>query len=147
MKTILEVNSNNYASTGNIMLNIAKQARKRGFKVYTCCRKSRAGLKFKYEDQIYIGTWLDRVISDNGHVYEYRGDSDIRKKTWFKWGSTFYKYDENGNLVSEKYNKGAQRYNMEIEYDEDGYPVSAGKEYPNDEKERKETRTYSYETF
>ena len=90
---------------------------------------------------------LDRVISDNGHVYEYRGDSDIRKKTWFKWGSTFYKYDENGNLVSEKYNKGAQRYNMEIEYDEDGYPVSARKEYPNDEKERKETRTYSYETF
>ena len=64
MKTILEVNSNNYASTGNIMLNIAKQARKRGFKVYTCCRKSRAGLKFKYEDQIYIGTWLDRVISE-----------------------------------------------------------------------------------
>ncbi|MBQ3368805.1 hypothetical protein IJG44_07885 [bacterium] len=90
---------------------------------------------------------LDRVISDNGHVYEYRGDSDIRKKTWFKWGSTFYKYDENGNLVSEKYNKGAQRYNMEIEYDEDGYPVSAGKEYPNDEYERKETRAYSYETF
>jgi hypothetical protein len=90
---------------------------------------------------------LGRVISDNGHVYEYRGDSDIRKKTWFKWGSTFYKYDENGNLVSEKYNKGAQRYNMEIEYDEDGYPVSAGKEYPNDDKERKETRTYSYETF
>lgn len=64
MKTIVEVNSNNYASTGNIVLNIAKQARKRGFKVYTSCRKSRAGLKYRYEDQIYIGTWIDRVISE-----------------------------------------------------------------------------------
>ena len=64
MKTILEINSNNYASTGNAMLNIAKQARKKGYKVYTCCRKSRAGMKFEYEDQIYIGTWLDRVISE-----------------------------------------------------------------------------------
>ena len=64
MKTIVEVNSNNYASTGNIVLNIAKEARKNGFKVYTSCRKSRFGLKFKYEDQIYIGTWLDRVISE-----------------------------------------------------------------------------------
>ena len=64
MKTILEINSNNYASTGNIMLNIAKQARLKGYKVYTSCRKSRVGLKFKYDDQIYIGTWLDRVISE-----------------------------------------------------------------------------------
>ena len=64
MKTIVEVNSNNYASTGNIVLNIAKRARKEGYKVYTSCRKSRVGLKYKYEDQIYIGTWLDRVISE-----------------------------------------------------------------------------------
>ena len=64
MKTVVEVNSNNYASTGNIVLNIAKEARKEGFKVYTSCRKSRAGLKYRYEDQIYIGTWLDRVISE-----------------------------------------------------------------------------------
>lgn len=64
MKTIVEVNSNNYASTGNIVLNIAKEARKKGFRVYTCCRKSRAGLKYRYEDQIYIGTWLDRVVSE-----------------------------------------------------------------------------------
>ena len=46
------------------MLNIAKEARKQDFKVFTCCRKSRAGLKYSYEDQIYIGTWLDRVISE-----------------------------------------------------------------------------------
>ncbi len=64
MKTIVEVNSNNYASTGNVVLNIAKQARTKGFKVYTCCRKSRAGLRYRYDDQIYIGTWLDRVISE-----------------------------------------------------------------------------------
>ncbi len=64
MKTIVEVNSNNYASTGNIVLNIAKRAREEGYKVYTSCRKSRVGLKYKYEDQIYIGTWLDRVISE-----------------------------------------------------------------------------------
>lgn len=64
MKTILEINSNNYASTGNIMLNIARQARNRGYKVYTACRNSRAGSRYQYEDQIYIGTWLDRVISE-----------------------------------------------------------------------------------
>ena len=64
MKTIVEVNSNNYASTGNIVLNIASQARKEGFKVYTCFRNSREGHKHNYEDQIYIGTWFDHVISD-----------------------------------------------------------------------------------
>ena len=64
MKTIVEVNGINYGSTGKIMLNIAKEARKDGYKVYTFCRKSRAGLKYKYEDQLYIGTWLDRVISE-----------------------------------------------------------------------------------
>ncbi len=64
MKTIIEVNGINYGSTGKIMLNIAKLARTKSYKVYTFCRKSRAGLKYKYEDQLYIGTWLDRVISE-----------------------------------------------------------------------------------
>ena len=64
MKTVVEVNSNNYASTGNVVLNIAAAARKQDLKVYTCCRRSRFGLKYKYEDQIYIGTWLDRVVSE-----------------------------------------------------------------------------------
>lgn len=64
MKTIVEVNGINYGSTGRIALNIAKQARLQGFKVYTACRKSREGLKHRYDDQIYIGTWLDRVISE-----------------------------------------------------------------------------------
>lgn len=90
---------------------------------------------------------LGRIVADNNHVYEYRGDTGTRYKTWNKKGKTTYVYDENGNLVSEKYNKGAQRYNMEIEYDEDGYPVSAVKDSSNDERDRTETRTYSYETF
>ena len=90
---------------------------------------------------------LGRVVADNNHVYEYRGDTGTKYKTWNKWGSTVYKYDENGNLVSEKYDKGAQRYNMDFEYDEDGYPVSAVKNSSNDERDRKESRTYSYETF
>ena len=103
-----------------------------------------------------IGSWsvqyteydsLDRVVGDNSHIYEYRGDTDMRYKTWNRWGSTVLKYDEKGNLVSEKYNNSVQQYKMEIEYDEDGYPVSAVKDSSNDERDRKEIRTYSYETF
>ena len=103
-----------------------------------------------------IGSWsaqyteydsLDRVIGDNSHIYEYRGDTDMKYKTWLRWGTTVLKYDEKGNLVSEKYDKGAQRYDMETEYDEEGYPVSAVKKYPDDSDINKETRTYFYETF
>lgn len=64
MKTIVEINGINYSSTGHIMNNIAKTAREEGFKVYTCCRKSIAGVKFKYPDQLFVGTWIDRVISE-----------------------------------------------------------------------------------
>ena len=64
MKTIVEINGINYSSTGHIMNNIAKTAREDGFKVYTCCRKSIAGMKFNNPDQLFIGTWLDRVISE-----------------------------------------------------------------------------------
>ena len=64
MKTILEINSINYSSTGNITLNIAKTARKEGYKVYTSCKYSRVGAKFQYEDQIYIGSRLERVICE-----------------------------------------------------------------------------------
>ena len=64
VKTIVEINGINYSSTGHIMNNIAKTARQQGYKVYTSCRKSIAGSKFHYDDQIYVGTWLDRVISE-----------------------------------------------------------------------------------
>lgn len=64
MKTILEINSINYSSTGNITLNIAKTARKEGYKTYTSCKYSGVGAKFQYEDQIYIGSRLERVICE-----------------------------------------------------------------------------------
>lgn len=64
MKTILEINSINYSSTGNITLNIAKTARKEGYKVYTSCKYSRVGAKFQYDDQIYIGSRLERVVCE-----------------------------------------------------------------------------------
>ena len=64
MKTIVLINGINYSSTGTITLNIAKQARKAGYKVYTCCKDSKFGRKYQYEDQITIGTRLDRVISE-----------------------------------------------------------------------------------
>ena len=64
MKTILEINSINYSSTGNIALNIARTARKEGYKVYTSCKNSRVGSRFKYEDQIYIGSRLERVLCE-----------------------------------------------------------------------------------
>lgn len=64
MKTILEINGINYGSTGTITLNIAECARKYGYKVYTSCKKSRKGIKFNYKDQIFIGFWISRVISE-----------------------------------------------------------------------------------
>lgn len=64
MKTIVEINSNNYASTGNIMLDIAKEARKNGYKVYSSCKKSRKSLSIHNSDHLYIGFWLERVISE-----------------------------------------------------------------------------------
>lgn len=63
MKTIVEINSTNYASTGNIMLNIATQARKEGFNVYTCTKASKESYKYKYDNQIYIGNRYERVLS------------------------------------------------------------------------------------
>lgn len=61
---IVEINGNNYASVGNIMLNIAKNARNQGFEVFTCCKNSRKSQEFHYDNQIYIGTRLERVISE-----------------------------------------------------------------------------------
>lgn len=61
---IVEINGTNYAATGNIMLNIANQARKEGHEVFTCCKKSKKSQEFKYNSQIYIGTRLERVICE-----------------------------------------------------------------------------------
>ena len=61
---IVEINGTNYSSTGNIMLNIAKQARKQGFEVFTCCKNSRKSQQFKYDNQIIIGSRYERLISE-----------------------------------------------------------------------------------
>ncbi len=63
MKTIVEINSTNYASTGNIMLNIASEARKKGYKVYTCCKASRESFKHSHEHEIIIGYRYERILS------------------------------------------------------------------------------------
>lgn len=61
---IVEINGTNYASTGSIVQNIAKKAREENFDVFTCCKKSRKGLQFNFENQIYIGTRVERIISE-----------------------------------------------------------------------------------
>ena len=63
MKTIVEINGTNYASTGNIALNIAKQARLSGYNAYTCCKASKESYKYNYDNQIIIGYRLERVLS------------------------------------------------------------------------------------
>ena len=63
MKTIIEINTVNYASTGNIVLNIAKKARESGFNVYTCCKSSKESFKYKYENQLFIGNRYERILS------------------------------------------------------------------------------------
>lgn len=63
MKTILEINATNYSSTGHIALNIAKEARKKGYEVYTACKTAKVSLRFNYKDQIYIGSRYDRLVS------------------------------------------------------------------------------------
>lgn len=63
-KVLVEINSNNYASTGNIMFGVANEARKNNYDVYTCCKRSRFSLKRHYDNQIYIGVWLERVLSE-----------------------------------------------------------------------------------
>ncbi|MBQ2657019.1 MAG: glycosyltransferase [Erysipelotrichaceae bacterium] len=63
MKTIVEINSTNYASTGNIMLNIASEARKNGYKVYTSCKASKESFKHYHENEIIIGFRIERILS------------------------------------------------------------------------------------
>lgn len=64
MKTIVEVNSTNYSSTGSITLGIATKAREYGYTVYTCCKNSKESKKYHYDNQIIIGFRVERIISD-----------------------------------------------------------------------------------
>lgn len=62
---IVEINSVNTGSTGNIMLQIAEEARNNGMEVLTCVPKSRSNLEKKCENQFVFG---DR-ITRNLHIW------------------------------------------------------------------------------
>ena len=53
-KTIVEINCSTVGSTGRIMFMIAKEARKAGFKVYTCSAVHGNERKIEEQNHIYI---------------------------------------------------------------------------------------------
>ena len=59
---ILETNSVNFGSTGNIMLQIAEKTRKKGHCVYTSCAYGRSTKTKDTKSHIYIGNSLSRNI-------------------------------------------------------------------------------------
>lgn len=78
MKTILEINSTNYSSTGHITLNIAKEARIQGYNVYTAVKNAKVSKRFNYENQIYIGDRYERLLSQElAYVTGLRGHFNI----------------------------------------------------------------------
>ncbi len=68
---ILEINSTNYGSTGNIMLQIADTARRKGHTVITCCPASRDNKKKSVENQWLIGSRFSRNV--HLKLFEYTG--------------------------------------------------------------------------
>lgn len=68
---ILEINSTNYGSTGNIMLQIADTARRKGHTVITCCPASRDNKKKSIENQWLIGSRFSRNV--HLKLFEYTG--------------------------------------------------------------------------
>lgn len=59
---VLEINSCNFGSTGNIMLQIASAARLHRYEVITCCPKSRDNMKRTIANQIMLGNRFSRNI-------------------------------------------------------------------------------------
>lgn len=69
-----EINSVNFGSTGNIMLQIAEVARAHGHSVITCCAKSRSNIKKHIENQQFIGTIVSRQLHSHlGRVTGFKG--------------------------------------------------------------------------
>lgn len=68
---ILEINSTNYGSTGNIMLQIADTASRKGHTVITCCPASRENKKKSVENQWLIGSRFSRNV--HLKLFEYTG--------------------------------------------------------------------------
>lgn len=59
---IVQINSSNFGSTGNIMIGIAQKARESGHTCYTACPDSRSNRKRDLQDQIFIGTRFGRNL-------------------------------------------------------------------------------------
>lgn len=56
---VLAINSGNFGSTGNIMLDINDQLKKSGHQAYSSCSDGRSMRKKKLEDHIYIGNIVE----------------------------------------------------------------------------------------
>ena len=59
---IVEINSVNSGSTGNITIKIAEEARKNGIDIMTCVPKSRSNLKKSCENQFVFGDRMTRNL-------------------------------------------------------------------------------------
>lgn len=59
---IVQINSGNFSSTGNIMIGIAQKAREQGHICYTSCPAARSTRKRPMEHQIFIGTRVGRNL-------------------------------------------------------------------------------------
>lgn len=71
---LVEINSCNFGSTGNIMLGIAEVARKRGIDTYVCVPKSRANNRKQINEQIFIGNRVFRNMHIQfGQITGYQG--------------------------------------------------------------------------
>lgn len=64
MKRIVAINGINYASTGKITLNVASEARNSGYEVETYFRNSKEGKKHPNPHQHFIGSRIDKLISE-----------------------------------------------------------------------------------
>lgn len=62
MATVLQINSYNFASTGNIMMGIAKAAKENGYSSYTAVPYARTMLSHKFENQFFIGSLPSRCF-------------------------------------------------------------------------------------
>lgn len=59
---IVQINSGNFGSTGNIMIGIAQKAREQGHTCYISCPDARSTRKRQLQDQLFIGTRFGRNL-------------------------------------------------------------------------------------
>lgn len=75
---ILHINSVNYGSTENIMLNLAKVACEKGHTVYKACPDSRTARLKELKSHIYICNGYERNI--HTHLGKVTGSNDRYSK-------------------------------------------------------------------